>query len=160
MGYTRTNVIEPVATITGQREYLTFLKYKKTLKKKLQVNSQAQLRLITNSLLKKIGDDLIENEGGVMLRNLGYFFVYRSQRKHVFQKEEEDGNTKISIYKKHGGKKVQLIFYPCRKGGRPLLGWTLDKNFTDVLKKRLEAKLDRGVTYKMYLYSFKKLNFI
>lgn len=97
-----------------------------------------------------IGEQLIENENGVFIEDLGYFFnwlcpkrMVRGVNGHEFYNFETDMRIYIPV------------FYPMNRNSE----WTMDKSFSASVKKSLHnAIVKRNKRYKMHLtYLRKKL---
>lgn len=122
-------------------------------------NSLHAYRKIINAFYGKIADKLIENEGGVFIKGLGYFSIIIHPKKQMVKvpyQKEEFANFRTNNY----------LFMPSFFGvvkGNPLLNfWVMDRTFSrQNVKSRLHKALLSGKKYKTYvstltsLYSFK-----
>jgi hypothetical protein len=115
---------------------------------------------VINSFYGKVADKLIENEGGVFLKGLGYFSIVMHPKKQLIRVP----------YNKSGYANFRTqnrLFLPMFFGvvkGNPLMNfWVMDRTFSrNNVKSRLHKALLAGKRYKNYvstlssLYLFKK----
>jgi len=140
-----------------------FRHYRKNAKHRNMDNTSKdwQYKKLIVSLYGKVARDLVEKEGGVFIKDLGYFTILRHPRKQVVKVNYKGGmeffNTKTNNY----------LWLPTFFGfgeGRGLLKfWTMDRTFSDThVKQKLHERLINGKTYKTFiatlssLYLFKK----
>lgn len=147
---------ESVSDNEAFRHYRENAKYRD----KSYTNSLYIYKKIINAFYGKIADKLVENEGGVFIKGLGYFSVIIHPKKQLVKvpyMKEEFANFRTNNY----------LFMPTFFGithGNPLLNfWVMDRTFSrQNVKKRLHEALMGGKKYKTYvstlssLYLFKK----
>jgi hypothetical protein len=123
-------------------------------------NSLHKYKKIVNALYGKVANGLIDNDGGVFIKNLGYFSIIMHPKKQMVRvpyQKEEFANFRTNNY----------LFMPTFFGvtkGNPLLNfWVMDRSFSRTkVKQRLHKALLAGKKYKTYvstissLYLFKK----
>lgn len=118
-------------------------------------------RKIINLFYGKIGESLIEKEGGVFIKGLGYFTVIMYPKKHTVKvpyQKEEFANFKTNNYLY-----LPTFFGLAKKN--PLINfWVMDRTFSRrLVKAKLHKALISGKKFKTYvstllsLYSPKKL---
>lgn len=123
-------------------------------------NSLYVYKKIINSFYSKVANNLLDKEGGVFIKQLGYFSVIIHPKKQIVKvpyNKKEFANFRTNNY----------LFMPAFFGitrGNPLLNfWVMDRTFSrHKVKSRLHKALMEGKKYKTYistmysLYSFKK----
>ena len=118
-------------------------------------NSLHRYRKIVSAFYGKIADNLIEKEGGVFIKGLGYFSIIIHPRKQVVKVpygNEEFANFRTNNY----------LFMPTFFGvvkGNPLLNfWVMDRTFSrNIVKQRLHKALLAGKKYKTYVSTLSSL---
>lgn len=140
-----------------------FKHYRQNAKYRNMANTKKdwQYRKFIVSFYSKIARDLIEKEGGVFIKGLGYFTILKHPRRQVVKVNYNGGmeffNTKTDNF----------LYLPTFFGfaeGRGLLKfWTMDRTFSrDHIKSKLHEKLINGKKYKTFiatlasLYLFRK----
>lgn len=117
-------------------------------------------RKIINEFYSKIADHLVENEGGVFIKNLGYFSVIMYPKKQVVKVPyNKKGFTNFLT-----NNRVYLPTFFSVVKRNPLLNfWVMDRTFSrSKVKERLSKNLLSGKKYKTFistiysLYTFKK----
>jgi hypothetical protein len=143
-------------------DYEAFKYYRENAKYR-DVNLTNHIKVHTkviSSFYKKIGDALIENEGGVYIKGLGYFSVVMYPKKHIVKTPyQTDGFANFKT-----GNYLYLPTFFGQSGKNPLLNfWIMDRTFSRrLIKARLHKALISGKKYKTYvstllsLYSYKK----
>lgn len=110
---------------------------------------------VITAFYTKIARDLVENEGGVFIKGLGYFTVFMHPKKQMVRvpyQKEEFANFKTKNY----------LFMPSFVGvvkGNPLLNfWTMDRAFSRVkVKAPLHKQLITGKKYKTFVSTLSSL---
>lgn len=101
-----------------------------------------------------IAEDLVNNEAGVLLRKLGYFYMHMIPRKGTFY----DYKAKGDGYNLHTDNYMYApVFVPSRRGRRHLFLLSMDSSFNFNIKEALRDNIRAGRRYKSYVYSLKKL---
>lgn len=109
------------------------------------------LRRVITCLFETIGEHLINNIGGVYLKRLGYFGIWRSATPLVISKNYNS----ISLNGHSDGYQYVLDFFPDVTRTRALHGWVMDRMFNNIIKKKLYFNLKKGIRYKNYYYILK-----
>lgn len=126
--------------------------YKRTRPKELHAKSRKEFLDILSTFYQIIGEQLLEREGGVCIKELGYFFIWEIPRKMNYDLLNKDGYTsKFNYATDH--KMYSPILIPAKR----IKYWYLDKAFTAPIKKGLRDKLRAGKRYKMYAHTLKQL---
>lgn len=105
---------------------------------------------VITAMYKKVARDLVDKEGGVFLKNLGYFTILKHPKKQVvkvqYQNNKEFFNTKTSNYL------YTPSFFGFGKGRSLFKFWCMDRAFSRrIVKKPLHKKLMEGKKYKTYI---------
>lgn len=105
---------------------------------------------IQRAIFKEISDQIAKSRGGVFIRGVGYFFVWKIPRKLYFWRnmQNEDKPWYGNVY--------SIKFYPSRR----LRGWVFTKRWASTLSKKVYHQLLKGFKYRMYLYSLKVFNLL
>lgn len=142
-----------ITTNTGKSGILdrqAFSYYRKRAKFRNKDNTKnlQDWRRIVIKFYDKIGDNLVDSEGGVFIKGLGYFSVIVYPKK-VYAK---------SIFNKDGFANFHTdnyIFMPTLFGfakGYPLLNfWSMDRTFVSKIKEGIYNKIMAGMRYKTYV---------
>lgn len=153
-------VVDTVSFIDQKSLIKDYKEYKKHIPKKYHVTRERRLSKIVNELCKSIADNLVEAEGGVAIRGLGYFFIYRSERKRMLQRKLENGEFENYYNIRHQMRRIAPMFMPPIRRSFPLYSWSLDNSFSISVKLKLGDKLKKGVKYKAYPFTVSKLKLI
>jgi len=136
-------------SINGQSAYKH---YKENAKHRNKENTytHADYSKIITAFYRKVARDLVENDGGVFLKNLGYFTVLRHPKKQVVKVQYKGGkeftNTKTNNYL------YSPSFFGFGKGRTLLKFWLMDRSFSSThVKKPLHKKLISGKIYKTFI---------
>lgn len=149
---------EGKVAINDQRAY-KFYKENSKHRNKDNTYTHADYSKIITSFYRKVSRDLVENEGGVFLKNLGYFTILRHPKKQVVKVNYKGGheffNTKTNNYL------WTPSFFGFGKGRGLLKFWSMDRTFSSVyVKKKLHKKLIAGKTYKTFISTLESLYLI
>jgi len=121
---------------------------------------QDDYKKVINSFYGKIGEALVEKEGGVFIKGLGYFSIIMYPKKGITKVPyNPDGFTNF--------KTDNYLFLPTFFGqarNNPLINfWVMDRTFSRrLVKAKLSKALLSGKKFKTYvstllsLYSYKK----
>lgn len=110
---------------------------------------------IIKAFYSKIARDLVNNDGGVLIKGLGYFSILAHPKKQIVRvpyQKEEFANFRTNNY----------LFLPSFFGivrGNPLLNfWVMDRTFSrTTVKPNLHNKLISGKKYKTYISTLASL---
>lgn len=130
-----------------------YTEYKKKIPKKSHLGGREEIREFSKAFFEKVADALIETEGGVYIRGLGYFFVWLIPRKIAFDKYI-GGEYLGSGYNYHTDMHpISPMFYP----QYPQFAYfSMDNTFSDRVKKGVSRNVFKGKKYKMYLSTLKR----
>lgn len=122
--------------------------------RKVDKVKKEELEPISGEIFRTIQRHLIEREGGVMIRNFGYFGtirVYGNKTKR-FGKNKED----VLFTPHNNGMRLRIIYFPYKRD--PLLKyWTMDFNFSSKIYNTIRDNISKGKNYKSYFFSLRKL---
>jgi hypothetical protein len=111
---------------------------------------------IVRSFYTKVARDLVNNEGGVFIRNLGYFTILKNPRKSVVKTPHNGGKT---YFNPNTDNHVYFpVFFGVGKN-KPLLHlWVMDRAFSKLhVKNPLHKALISGRKYKTYISTLSSL---
>ena len=136
--------------------YTEYRKYDKIAKTK-KVKGREELRNVMDVICKHIGKGIVESPGGVLVDNLGYFFVWKVPRKGTYFMRTTD-KEKQENYNFHTDHHLYLpTFVPTKPKISVIQGWGMDKTFHEEVKQGIASKLRGGETYRMYAHSIKQI---
>lgn len=128
---------------------------KKRIAKRDRVDKY-ELMKIAMAIFKEIGLQITETRGGVFIKNFGYFFIWKTNRKMTFGTKYK-WNNKRPQYNHHSEYyRYMPVFYPAG-GPLNLRFWTMDYKFHHKVKSGIKIKLKQGFKYRMYAHTLKKL---
>lgn len=130
--------------------YYNKLKYKSGNKKKDIIMYRDEFEIFVTKLISTIGDCMLESDGGVYVKGLGYFgFVMDPLKgKRVVKK------GKVNYYSYYTDHRwYSLIFTPDAQ----FQFWSMDGAFLKGFKVRAMKLIKSGVRFKTYLTTFFKL---
>lgn len=131
---------------------VAYTKYKKEkINKNHWIKGRQNLLDFTSEYFKIIAENLVEKKGGVLIKKLGYFCVWRIPKKMTYSYNNEE------LYNHHTGNYVyNLIFLPrTKKKGYNF--FSFERAFNNSLKQGVKEKLKRGFRYKNFMYSISRL---
>ena len=97
---------------------------------------------------KEVADRALEEEAGILVPRLGYFYIWRTHLTtgfNYFGKQRHNFGINKNLH--------IPVFYPVRG----LYYYSMDKSFSDPFKNRLRDNLKKGKKYKQYAYTLKRL---
>jgi hypothetical protein len=134
-----------------------YLKYNK-IPKKYRVEGREELRKLIKTICKHIGNEIVEKPGGVHIRRLGYFFVWKIPRKTTYHKKIKGGKLEENYNYHTNHYMYSPIFLPSIDKNRTFADWSMDNSFTSTVKQGIKNKVSSGFKYKIYPYSIQALN--
>lgn len=143
--------------LLDHRIYTEYLNYDK-IPNKHRVEDRQELRRIVKTICKHIGNELVERQGGVHVRRLGYFFVWKIPRKMTFTTQVRGGKLKESYNHHSDNHMYSPVFLPALDHRNTLKDWGMDNAFSVNVKQGIKNKVRRGFKYKIYPFSLAKLN--
>lgn len=119
--------------------------------------SKKRVEQVINSTLKLIAKRTVYNEGGVFIKNFGYFCVVRYPQRRIV--ESFCGNTKKKWMNFHtNGFPHSATFIPIRKDSK-LKEWVMERAFHTYNTTRIMSKLlQEGKRYKLNFSVLHNLN--
>jgi hypothetical protein len=126
--------------------YESYKEYRKTEGRR-KITDEKDLMKIYRAIFREIQKQIVESPGGVFIRGVGYFFVWKIPRKLYFKHAFFD-------QKPWYGNAYSIRFIPVKR----LRGWSFQRRFSQNLSGKVFKKLCKGFRYKVYLYSLRVLN--
>lgn len=118
---------------------------------KTKIDSVVEYRRLTNKLFEIIADELIDREGGVYIKGLGYFAVVRSYHKMTKFREVEGNWLRFTDYlMKTKGYHYSPFLFNSFLSHQQLCRWTMNLTFSRNIRKRITEKIAKGHQYKFY----------
>ena len=127
--------------------------YNKITKGK-KIKNRSNFLNIAKEILSTVQENIIEKEGGVVINNFGYFFVFRVPAKQMItiaKKDKEEINLS-----KYDFKRYTISFCPTKRYSE----WHMISNKHYKLRKGVSEKLNSGFYYKNYLGTLKKMKIL
>jgi len=135
-----------------------FKHYKKVAKYRNPENTKRlhNYNNIITAFYEKIATKLIESEGGVFLKNFGYFTIIRHPKRQIVRSPYKGGTEFLNLGTNNYF--YSPMFIPIAKL-KPLLQlWTMDRTFNRLnIKAPLHKALVAGKKYKTYLATLTSL---
>ena len=153
-------VVDTVSFIDQENLSKDYKEFKKHIPKKYQVSRARRLSKITNELFKAIADNMLEAEGGVTIKGMGYFFIHRSPKKRMLQRKLENGEVETYYNIRHQMRRIAPMFMPPHRQTASFYSWSFDDSFSISVKLKLRENLKKGMKYKAYPFTITKLKLI
>lgn len=153
-------VVETASFIESVDLYKDYKQHKRHIPKKYQVNRSRRLSKITNELFRSIANNMLEAEGGVAIKGLGYFFIHRSNKKRMLQRRLENGELESYYNIRHQMRRIAPMYMTPQRQTFALHSWSLDDSFSITVKLKLRENLNKGMKYKAYPFTVTKLKLI
>jgi hypothetical protein len=118
-------------------------KYYKKEPGRRKLQSVFDFREIYSEIFKEIRKQIVDSQGGVFIRGVGYFFVWKIPRKMYIR----------FWHKPFYGHSYSIRFVPVRR----LRGWSMHAMFTTKISKGVSKNVKKGFKYKTYLYSLRAM---
>lgn len=110
-------------------------------------------RKVFKKILENISEAILESDGGVYMKGMGYFYIFTAPMKNIKRKNVCAKRTDFT-YTKAG--RNYLSFEPIGDKN-PFTGFALDYKVDEKLKKKIQENIRNGRRYKSYLSTFKKV---
>lgn len=150
----------------GTRNYLNFkrfnnydidkdyTKYKvRHIPKSQRLQNRQEVMDFSTEFFKTISENITKQKAGVLVKGLGYFFIWQVPRKLKYRDySKENSQYEYNFHTNH--KMYMPVFEPDVSSG--LKFWSMDKAFHSSVKKDLCKRLKAGEKFKMYANSFRK----
>lgn len=131
----RYSKIDKVEDLITMRVYRYYKMHRKSQEKVNYVDWKPKIK----KFLKSMQEHILENESGVFIKNLGYFFILRHNAL----------SFRVTKGKISGeGRKYTPVFVPMRKDNL-LDTWSMDYAFNHTVYSKTYKKIDAGYKYRM-----------
>ena len=128
---------------------------RKGISKYEKVDKVLLLKIVGN-IFKEIGIQITDSKGGVMIRNFGYFFVWKTQARIPYGARYKNNGSEPMFNYATKNYMYKPIFIPSG-GPNNMRYWSMDHKFEKPLRMRIKNKLIAGFKYRMYPYSLRRL---
>ena len=140
-------------SILDDKEY-THYRANKKIKIINRIKGRTEYKKFIRTYLRVISEELLEREGGVCIKNFGYWFNWLSPTKTTGRIITRNGLVETySFITDH------RLYFPTFWGTNNLVWWSMDKTFNETWRDKLAEKIKKGKKYKMYLSSFKQMKY-
>lgn len=139
------------------RIYTEYLKYEK-IPEKHKVKNRRELRKIVKTICKHIGNEIVDRQGGVHIKRLGYFFVWKIPRKMTYTTQVKGGSLKENFNHHSYHYMYSPIFLPSLDSKNTFKNWSMDNSFSVNVKQGIKHKVRAGFKYKIYPFSITNFN--
>jgi hypothetical protein len=129
--------------------YKNFIKQKK----KVGLTDKAEIHKLGVAIMREISIQALEYPGGLLLKDFGYFFIYRIEKK-LRKRITPKGQKHRYLYSHHTNNHVYSpLFIPVNTRYKKM--WTMDGTFSKKFKRRLHDKLKSGERFLNFYPDFK-----
>lgn len=136
-------------SVNSQEAYRHYKK-KSVHRNKENTYTHADYSKIITAFYRKVARDLVENDGGVFIKNLGYFTILKHPNKQVVKVPYLGG--KEFFNQSTGNYLYTPSFFGFGKARTLLRFWVMDRAFSKHhVKGPLHKKLIAGKTYKTFI---------
>ena len=113
---------------------------------------------IVKEILDEVAYQMVHSKGGVFIKNFGYFFVWKTTKKAMFNKYGVIHRKDVDGYfNHHTGQYIYKPAFITAGGPINLNFWSMDNKFSTYVKDGINKQLRAGHKYKTYMHSLKKL---
>lgn len=119
-----------------------------------RIKDTATVRKAVTAIFKAIAEGIVENIGGVFLKRLGYFGVWRSGGKLINTRNYRN----VELNEHTDGYQYVLDYFPDTSRNRLVQSLCMDGTFNINIKKGVSKNLRRGMKYKNYYFLIKESN--
>lgn len=139
--------------LTEKKEFTHYRKNINLKKGEERIVGRDNWNNFVNDYFAEISRLMNENEAGVLIPRLGYFFNWRLPYKTAYFTGEVGKNRKKEYFNFETNHDMYLpTFFPIGK----VFYYCMDKNFSEPHKEELCKKLRGGKRYKMYISTLKR----
>lgn len=138
--------------------YTIFTKYSKSRSDRhLRIVGRNKWEKFINTVFDVVLEGIVETEAGVVLDEIGYFFIWEAPAKRPIKNFVQD--EAVDYYNLHtGGRFFTPVYMPSRKVSNTFNLWTMDNSFSKFVKLGMSRNLTQGnKRYKNYMYTFHNL---
>lgn len=114
-----------------------------------------EYKKVVGNALKILSRHISDNRGGIAIKGLGYFFVWKIPQRHYSYFTEKD-QKKMEGPRPMYNNRYAITFFPVKKYRE----WHSDGPMGINLRRRVKNNIRSGFGYKMYLYSLRKMRLI
>jgi hypothetical protein len=137
--------------------YTEYRKYKK-ISKNNRIKGREDLRKLVGKICEHIGKEIPERRGGVHIRRLGYFFIWKIPKKMSYNRFVKGEKVK-ELFNYHTDQYMfSPVFLPSIDSKETLINWSMDNSFSYKIRGRVKERVSEGYKYRMYPYSIYRLN--
>ena len=127
--------------------------YRKAIKPEYFIIGRDNYFKFVKEFFDTISEQVLEKDGGVVIRRLGYFYNWLCPRKFSWR----SGSKGEDIYSVITDNRQ---YFPTYIPQEARCEWTMDKTFSKVYKAELARKIKSGKRYKSYYASLRKAKWI
>lgn len=137
-------------SLTDKKEYT---KYIKAINPKHKIVGRDNYFRFVKEFFDTIAIETLERDGGVFVKNLGYFFNWLCPRKLIWSLscKDEDYYSVATNNRQ---------YFPTYIPPSSRCEWTMDKAFSKTYKKKLGNNIEAGKRYKTYYTSLKRTKWV
>jgi len=135
-------------------------KFKQKIPKIHRITNRNLYIKVVIEIFKTIAFDVVNNRGGVAIKNLGYFFVFRSPKKRIASYVYPDGTSEMYYNQKKDARYIEPMFYPVKERHLPPYCWSMDNSYVHSIAQSVKENVYAGKKYKNYIYTVQKLKLI
>ena len=147
--------VEPLLTKEGT--YKHYRKWRDANPSRYNITNNEAMKKLIRAIFKKIAISMHESPGGVVLKNFGYMYVFRSPNKVSFE-QKWDGDIFVNHKKK--GRLIRPVFMASKRPQSKFKTWSMDLTFSQYVQHRTNRKVYDGGVFKAYPYTVKMLNLL
>jgi hypothetical protein len=143
----------------GKTRYNEYNAFKQKIPKKYRIMHKTLFQRVFSSFLKHTQEQLLEQEGGVVLKGLGYWCIARSHVKRIVHLP----GTDLMFYNtKNNMRPSRVLFFPAHRPGKYTLlrTYSMDYAINDALKDKVQRKIEAGKKYKVYPHTLRTLKLV
>lgn len=158
--YVKVQDVVPIHGGNGQTPYTDYNKFKLKIPKKHRITDKNLFQRVFSSILSTTADQIVEQDGGVCLKGIGYWCVARSAHKRI-KTCKITGELHYNV--KFGMRPSRVLFFPYFRGYSKYSAMRfllMDHTVCESLKNRVREELENGRKYKVYPSTLKRLKLL
>jgi hypothetical protein len=144
----------------GHTLYGPYNAFKKKIAKKHRIMHKTLFQQVFSSIINITAEQIVEQEGGVCLKGIGYWCVARSSVKRIYTSKI----SKIQFYNlKNGMRPSKILFFPyfrAESRSASMRFYSMDQMPNESLAEAVGKKLKEGKKYKIYPHTLKRLKLL
>lgn len=114
-----------------------------------------EYKKVAGKALKILSRHVSDKRGGIVIKGLGYFFVWKIPKRHQSYFTDRD-SKKMEGPKPMYSHRYAITFVPVKKYRE----WNSDGPMAIGLRERVKKNIRSGFGYKMYLHSLNKMRIL